>query len=78
MSCYHSNFKSVVNAFFKLPKCTASGKTCYPDKKSAQQARNRRLSNGASKYRNLRIYCCPDCNSWHLTHVYDYRNKTRN
>ncbi len=39
------------------------GKRSYP-KKDAQSARNRLRKRGAI----LRIYHCPKCNRWHLTH----------
>lgn len=45
-------------------KCVTTGKVMY-DKKSAQTAKNFRMKNDHVK---LRIYQCPDCNQWHLTH----------
>lgn len=49
-----------------------TGKKRYPRKKDAATVRNSRMR-GRSGYRRnrpkaLRIYCCPDCGGWHLTH----------
>jgi len=44
-------------------KCIDKGKNCY-DKKTAQSMMNHRHKRGAK----LRIYHCPLCNWWHLTH----------
>lgn len=40
------------------------GKICY-DKKGAITAKNKRWNDD---HVPLRIYDCPDCNGWHLTH----------
>lgn len=51
------------NGRSKLGEC---GKVCF-DKKSAQTKMNWLLKQGKARY--LRIYQCPICNSFHLTHV---------
>lgn len=54
---------------YKLPATYCSnGKVCY-DKRGAQTARNKRERNGSEP---LRIYQCPKCNQWHLTHKQSY------
>lgn len=45
--------------------CSTSGKVQY-DKKTAQTAANKRY---ADDHVELRIYQCPSCNWWHLTHT---------
>jgi len=49
------------------------GKIRYAEKKAAATARNARLRDrrrrGKPKY--LRIYACPACGGWHLTHTRD-------
>lgn len=41
-----------------------NGKNRY-DKRGAQTVRNQRRRDGHVK---LRIYYCPDCGGWHVTH----------
>jgi hypothetical protein len=45
-------------------KCDRTGKTCF-DKKSAVTAKNKRER---EDHETLRIYECPHCGAWHLTH----------
>lgn len=45
-----------------------NGKVSY-DKKTAVTAANRRFRESHTK---LRVYNCPDCGKWHLTHVMHY------
>ena len=50
--------------FMRVPQRNCKGKLSY-SKKDALTARNRRMQDGEK----LRVYQCPDCNQWHLTHV---------
>lgn len=43
------------------------GKKPYT-KREAQTARNQRLRSHHNRPKLLRIYPCPECNAWHLTH----------
>jgi len=53
----------------QLSRCF--GKVRFPDKRAAATARNARMNSryrrGKPKY--LRIYPCPSCGGWHLTHT---------
>lgn len=49
------------------PRCPASGKVMY-DKKGAKTAANLAFEAGRGK---MRVYECPSCGRWHLTHVDD-------
>jgi hypothetical protein len=46
------------------PRCHVSGKRRL-SKKEAATLRNSRMNHGTAW---LRIYECPDCGGWHLTH----------
>ena len=48
-----------------MKKC--HGKHCYP-KREAEGARNHRLKSRHKRPDHLRIYSCPRCGWWHLTH----------
>jgi hypothetical protein len=49
-----------------------SGLVCrkyvYPTKRDAQTARNAAFRRRRHRPDFLRIYACPECNGWHLTH----------
>jgi len=45
----------------KIRRC--GGKPCF-DKKTAITAKNKRFKDG---HVVLRVYNCPECNTWHLT-----------
>jgi hypothetical protein len=44
----------------KLERCPSHGKVCFPSEREARRARSHKSA-------RLRIYRCPDCDSWHLT-----------
>jgi hypothetical protein len=46
-----------------LPRCT--GKQSYK-RKDAEEVRDKLLQRGAAAF--LRVYHCPKCTHWHLTH----------
>lgn len=55
-----------------MEHCEESNKPCYT-KRQAQTVRNRRTGPTRRRKRRdsasfLRIYQCPYCNHWHLTH----------
>lgn len=49
------------------------GKTKF-DKKTATTSKNSRMK---EDHVALRIYHCPLCNGWHLTHTDPYKNENR-
>ncbi len=53
----------------KRPLCRC-GKVCF-DKKTALTKKNDLVRKGREKY--LRVYQCPDSDTWHLTKTYDNR-----
>lgn len=66
------NVKSVLRrdgvgkgTLLERPRC--NGKICF-DKRSAVTSRNLRMKKGSI---DLRIYPCPSCGYWHLTHLVD-------
>lgn len=48
--------------------CEKSGKPSY-DKKGALSAKNKRFK---EEHVKLRVYLCPHCDGWHLTHKEHY------
>lgn len=54
-----------------ITKC--NGKVIY-DKRGAQTAKNARRRDAHAL---LRIYHCPWCNGWHLTHVDPYSRENK-
>ncbi len=46
---------------------THCGKSRYPDKRAAQSAMNARMRSH-NRPDHLRIYACPICRGWHMTH----------
>jgi len=53
------------NRIFITPVKYCHGKVIY-DKKTAITAANKRFEENHIK---LRVYPCPDCGHWHLTHT---------
>jgi hypothetical protein len=53
------------NENFQVPRKKCFGKQCY-SKKLAETLRNEKWEEESTE---LRIYQCPICNSWHLTHL---------
>jgi hypothetical protein len=54
----------MVNKNFRFPKEKCFGKQCY-SKKVAETLKNKKWVEESVE---LRIYQCPICNFWHLTH----------
>lgn len=60
-----------LNQWNKNKKCWVSCKTCF-NKKDAETAKNfLYLEKGVE----LRVYQCPTCNYWHLTHNLTFGKK---
>jgi len=48
-------------------KCPFGGKVCYHDETEAKEAR--KTLKYKAKWYNIKIYRCPKCHKYHLTHT---------